>query len=105
MIGIHVEFEMQPGREDALLQWKIAEGELQRRTPGFIKRTMARDRDRPNIFYYTSYWRTEEQMLAFLHSAEFERVIQRTGVRDAIVRRTGARVTEVFDELGQFPND
>lgn len=104
MIGLHVEFEMKPGTEHVLLEWKAREGALQRRTPGFIKRSMSRNAEQPTIFYYVSYWRTKEQMLGFLHSPQFEQVITSVGVRDAIARRERASITEVFDGTGTLPN-
>ena len=105
MVGMHVRFEMKPGMEQVLLDWKKAEGVLQVQTPGFIKRSMTRDIENPNVFYYVSFWRTREQMLGFLHSPHFEEVIQGVGVRDAILSRSISRVEECFDDDGLFPND
>ena len=100
MIGIHVEFQMQPGQGERLLEWKRREGELRRRAPGFLKRTLLRSREDPDRFFYQSYWQSREAMLAFLHSPQFEAAITASAVRPAIARRTVTLVHEVFDETG-----
>src|SRR5262245_26105794 len=103
MVGIHVEFRMKPGMAETLMEWKRREGELQRATPGFVKRSMSRSVEDPNLFWYVSYWRTEEQMLGFLRSPHFEKVIGAVGVRDVIESRTVSRIVEVFDDRGERP--
>jgi heme-degrading monooxygenase HmoA len=100
MIGIHVEFQMQPGQGERLLEWKRREGELRRRAPGFLKRTLLRSREDPDRFFYQSCWRSHEAVLAFLHSPQFEAAITASAVRPAIAQRTVTRIHEVFDETG-----
>jgi heme-degrading monooxygenase HmoA len=104
MIGLHVEFTIKPGMEQNFLEWKRREGELQVKTPGFIKRSMSRSVENPQKFYYSTWWQSEEQMHAFSQTPEFERAQAETLVREAADERILTRVDEVFDEQGNFPN-
>ncbi|GIW05471.1 MAG: hypothetical protein KatS3mg060_0276 [Dehalococcoidia bacterium] len=96
MYGVHVEFTIHPGKEADFLEWKRREGELQHRSPGFIKRAMTRDLELPNVFYFVCFWESKAHHTAFTEDPEFERAIAETRVREAIAERKVAQVTEVF---------
>jgi heme-degrading monooxygenase HmoA len=104
MVGVHVEFHIRAGQEQKFLNWKIKEGEMQVKAPGFIKRSMSQSVENPNIYYYVSYWSSTEQMRAFADSPEFAKAQQETGVHDATEVRNVVNVTEVFDDKGERPN-
>jgi heme-degrading monooxygenase HmoA len=104
MHGLHVEFVIKPGREADFLEWKRREGELQRKTPGFIKRSMCRSVENPRVFYYTTWWQSAEAMHAFSQSPEFKRAQEETGALTVAESRLVTPVTEVFDERGEFPD-
>jgi quinol monooxygenase YgiN len=104
MHGLHVQFTIKPGREADFLEWKRREGELQRKAPGFIKRSMSRSLENPRVFYYTTWWRSAEEMHAFSQTPEFKRAQEETNVLTAAEERILTPVSEVFDEKGERPN-
>jgi heme-degrading monooxygenase HmoA len=63
---IHVELHVKPDRIDEFELWKTLEGEHQMQHPGFIKRALWRDTKVPTIYYYVSYWESEEAMMDFV---------------------------------------
>lgn len=71
MYVFHVTARVAPGREAEYEAWKVEEGELQRRAPGFIKRLLLRDTEEPGLYYYISWWQTEEQCFAFAATPAF----------------------------------
>lgn len=105
MVGVHVEFRLKPGTAPVFLEWKRREGELQVKAPGFIKRSLHRNADDPNIYYYISWWQTEDQMHGFAQTPGFKRAFEETGVGQIGSERVLTLVHEVFDEAGERPND
>lgn len=105
MIGVHVEFKLKPEGVDHFLKWKQLEGEIQRKTPGFIKRSMSRSIEDPALFWYVSYWRSKEEMHAFAESGAFRQAGKQSGLTadDHEVERKLVYITECFDEQGEFP--
>jgi heme-degrading monooxygenase HmoA len=94
--GVHVEFIIHPGLEGDFLEWKRREGELHARSPGFVKRSMTRDLEKPNVFYFVCFWETQDHHIAFTKDPEFDRALAETRVRDAIAERKVSLVEEVF---------
>lgn len=98
MLGIHVEFVCKPGKEDGLLAWKALEGTQQRKTPGFLKRSLHRNVEQPNIFYYVSYWETREQAEAFGSSEWFKTAAASLNRAPGDSSATLFHITEVINE-------
>ena len=103
MIGIHVKFKIKEGEGDVLkfLDWKAREGRMQVKAQGFIKRQMTRDSENPFIFYYQSFWQSEEQMHAFSATQTFKDAMSQTDVTNAVEWREFSNVTEVFEDIGE----
>lgn len=72
----HVTVEARPGHEAVYERWKIEEGERQRVTPGFRRRLLLRSHDRPHLFFYQSFWDSQEQARAFGSTPEFHALMR-----------------------------
>lgn len=94
--GVHVEFVVVPEREADFLDWKRREGEIQDRSPGFIKRSMSQNIEKPAIYYFTCYWESEDHWKAFTETDDFKTAIEESGVREAIATRYFNLVKEIF---------
>lgn len=104
MIGVHVTFTIKPGGTDAFLEWKRREGRLHAGAPGFLKRSMTRGVENPNVFYFVTLWESQEHIDAFKETAVFNQTLQDVGVSAVIEFREVATVTEVFDQrVGEQP--
>jgi heme-degrading monooxygenase HmoA len=104
MIGVHVTFTIKPGGVETFLEWKRREGMLHAVAPGFLKRSMTRSADNPNVFYFVTLWETQEQIDAFKASTIMNQTIADVGVSAVIESREVVTVTEVFDQrLGETP--
>src|SRR5438045_2261629 len=98
MIGIHVAFTIPPASVETFLEWKTAEGALQRQTLGFSRRSLHRCVEQPNVFYYVSYWETQEQMETFGSSEWFKAAGASLNRAPDDATVTLVHITEVFDE-------
>lgn len=102
MIGAFITQTVPDDVIDVYLNWREKEGELARRTPGFIKRMLVRNEENPNVFYYTTFWESKEAIHDLNQLPEFQSLAQSTGIRDAmkVIDTHRIWVTEVFDEMG-----
>ncbi len=82
----HVTVEAQPGHEAIYERWKVEEGERQRFTPGFRRRLLLRSDDRPQLFFYQSFWDSEEQARAFGSTPAFQALMREIDPNGAMVR-------------------
>lgn len=100
MVGAFLTQTIKPGSEAIFLEWRRREGEIARRTPGFIKRSMVRSVENPNVFFYTTFWETEDQIEAFTTLPEFIKARDEIGIRAVMAESETVRVwvEEVFDE-------
>ncbi len=100
MIGAHITQTIDPALIDKYLEWRQREGELAKRTPGFIKRSMTRDLEQPNVFYYVTFWESKEHIDAFTAQPEFKQLVAETGIGEVMASSTTVRnwVSEVFDD-------
>ncbi len=55
------------------------------------------------MFYYCTWWRSEEERHAFAQTPEFHRAQAETNVLTAAEQRVMIEVSEVFDEVGNRP--
>ncbi|MCS6803310.1 MAG: antibiotic biosynthesis monooxygenase family protein [Chloroflexota bacterium] len=99
---LHVKATVQPGGNAHYEAWKFAEGALQRKAPGFIKRTLVRSRTDPRRYFYQSVWESADQARAFLESAEFQALFAQHRPRDVL---EGAMERDecdlIFDEAAE----
>lgn len=102
MLGVHVEFVCKPGKEDLLLAWKTLEGTEQRRTPGFLKRSLHQNVEQPNVFYYLSYWETQAQMESFAAGEWFKTAAASINRAPGDYTATLVHVTEVINETSDL---
>jgi heme-degrading monooxygenase HmoA len=86
MFIMHVQATVQAGGNAQYEGWKIAEGDLQRKAPGFIKRLMVHSQERPDTYFYLSWWETAEQASTFMNSPEFQALHARHAPRDVFER-------------------
>lgn len=92
-----------PGREPEYEAWKIEEGDLQRRAAGFIKRLLLRDAEQAGLYYYISFWETEEQCFQFAATAEFKALHARHDPRATFTQpMVRHQCAVVFDELSDI---
>jgi heme-degrading monooxygenase HmoA len=99
---MHVKATIKPGGNEQYEGWKIAEGTLQRKAPGFIKRIMVHSTTNPQHYFYTSWWETAEQASAFMNSSEFQMLHKQHAPRDVFEEPMVHDVCEViFDELAE----
>src|SRR5947207_2694607 len=103
MIGVHVAFNIPEDKLETFRAWKDAEGVLQRQTPGFIKRSLHHSVEQPEMYYYVSYWETQEQMEAFGAGPEFAAALKSVGGAPGLWSGQLFHVTEVLDELSEVP--
>lgn len=102
MFVMHVKATVKPGGNAQYEGWKVAEGDLQRRAPGFIKRVMIHSTTRPDLYFYTSMWEQEEQARAFMRSAEFQALHATHAPRDVFEVPMEQDLCEViFDEVAE----
>ncbi len=99
---MHVRATVKEGGNAQYEGWKIAEGELQRKAPGFIKRVMVHSLTRPQLYFYTSWWEREEQARAFMQSREFQALHAAHAPREVFEVPMEQDTCEViFDELAE----
>ena len=79
---LHVKATVEPGGNGQYEAWKIAEGELQRKAPGFIKRSLVHSRTNPRLYFYQSMWESFEHAHAFMESDEFKALLAHHRPRD-----------------------
>lgn len=79
MWATHVKVVTVPDGGPRYEQWKIMEGTAQRLAPGFIKRTLLRSQENPNVYYYQSFWEHEDQPAAFGASQAFQDLSKQYG--------------------------
>jgi heme-degrading monooxygenase HmoA len=104
MIGSHVTFTIKPDGIDTFLEWKRREGHLHAKAPGFLKRSLTRSVENPNVFYFVTIWETQEHIDAFKATPVFNQTLADVGVGEVIVSRDVVTVTEMFDQrLGEQP--
>jgi heme-degrading monooxygenase HmoA len=72
MYVFHVTARVAPGREAEYERWKVEEGEIQRIAPGFIKRLLVKDKVRPGVYHYISFWESSEECARFSSSDAFK---------------------------------
>ena len=104
MVGAFITQTIKPGMEYTFLEWRRREGELARKTPGFIKRFMTRSVENPNVFFYTTFWETEAQIEAFTQTPEFAKARDEVGIRAVMAESETVRVwvSEVFDDESEL---
>lgn len=71
MFVFHVTARVAAGREAEYEKWKVEEGLIQRKAPGFIKRLLVKDRIRQGVYHYISFWESEELCARFSSSDAF----------------------------------
>jgi heme-degrading monooxygenase HmoA len=76
MYALHLTITVKPGREREYEQWKIAQSELITRAPGFVKRMVLRDVDEPRVYFYVTFWESQETLQAFDQSAELAELLR-----------------------------
>ncbi len=98
MIGAAIQHTVPDDLVDTFIAWRLKEGELARKQPGFIKRSMTRDTENPNVFHYLTFWESIEHIEAFTATPEFKRAVEESGIRDVYAQSEMIRhyVTEVF---------
>jgi heme-degrading monooxygenase HmoA len=99
MIGAHVQYTIKPGLEDRFLEWKRLQWEIQKISPGFIKRSMTRGIENPNVFYYVTLWETQEQINDFARRPDFLATKEQTQVDDTFADYEHDRIEGVFDDV------
>lgn len=98
MIGALIEQEIRDEDIPIYLNWRHTESQLSLNAPGFIKRTLTREEDRPNVFHYLVYWETKEHIDRFTATPEFQAAAEGSGIREVMKRSTLKRVW-VTEEL------
>lgn len=104
MWTLHVKATVQPGGNAQYEGWKIAEGDLQRGAPGFIKRSLVHSRTDPRHYFYQSSWESREQAHAFMVSEEFKALYAQhrpTEVFEVAMERDECDL--IFDEEAERP--
>ncbi|GIW07150.1 MAG: hypothetical protein KatS3mg060_1955 [Dehalococcoidia bacterium] len=99
---LHVKATVQPGGNAQYEAWKIAEGQLQRKAPGFIKRSLVHSRTDPRFYFYQSAWESYEQAHAFMESEEFKALIAQHRPADVFeVAMERDECELIFDEVAE----
>ena len=100
MYVLHAKFVITEGNEALYERWKVDEALIQLRAPGFVKRLVLKDRDHRGVYYYVTFWETEEQMQTFSHSEELAAMLELYGSPSSTFAVPGefARVDVLADE-------
>lgn len=80
MIGVHMVQEIQPEHVETYLKWRRTENDLSLKAPGFIRRELFRDTEKPNVFYYVVFWESREAIEAFTSTPEFKAISSVSGM-------------------------
>ena len=96
MYSVLVEFTITSGMEANFLDWKRREADLHAISEGFVARSLMRDLEKPNIYYFTCTWASKEDHNRYLQHTDFTRGIEESNVREAIASRIIHQV-EVLD--------
>jgi heme-degrading monooxygenase HmoA len=98
MIGVHMIQEIQPEHVEIYLRWRQAESELSLTAPGFIRRELFRDTEKPNVFYYVVFWESQEAIEAFTATPEFKAIASTSGMQEVMAagRTERSIISEVF---------
>lgn len=92
MVGIHAEWKIKPGKIPEFLAWKEMEGDVQRRAPGFVQRTLMQSRTDPNTFHYIAIWDASEHLESFARSEIFAAAKEKSPLKpedhEVIITRT-----------------
>ncbi len=92
MIGAFLTQEIRPDLVEKYLGWRQRESDLSLHAPGFIKRQLVRDIERPNVFYYLVFWESQEHIDAFTQTPAFHAAATESGIREVMEHCTTTRV-------------
>jgi heme-degrading monooxygenase HmoA len=102
MYALHLTITIQPGREQEYEAWKIAQSELITRAPGFVKRTVLRDVDEPGVYFYVTFWESQETLDAFDQGPELAELLRQYQPKLTYAKpHDRHRVEIVVDETGR----
>lgn len=87
MYSVLVEFHIAPGMEEHFLDWKRREAALHAISPGFVSRSLMKDQEKPNTYYFTCSWASKDDHNRYLEHEDFQRGIEESKVREAIASR------------------
>ena len=105
MYVLHAKFVINEGEEAAYERWKTDQAQIQLRAAGFVKRLVLRDRDNRGVYYYLTFWQSEEHMRAFSEGGELDAMLDAYGRPASTFAVPGefARVEVLADEGAVVP--